>query len=41
MTVAAVASTPSVQHDGETVYFCCEGCMAAFTARLENASAPE
>ena len=28
MTVAAVASTPSVEHDGETVYFCCEGCKA-------------
>ncbi len=41
MTVAAVANTPSVQHDGETVYFCCEGCMGAFNARLENARAPE
>jgi len=30
MTVAAVAGTPSVQHDGETVYFCCEGCAAKF-----------
>ena len=28
MTVAAVAGTPSVEHDGETVYFCCEGCKA-------------
>ncbi len=33
MTVAAVASTPSVVHEGETVYFCCDGCRAAFEAR--------
>ena len=26
MTVAARPSTPSVEHNGETVYFCCEGC---------------
>jgi xanthine dehydrogenase accessory factor len=30
MTVAAVASTPSVEHGGEIVYFCCEGCKAKF-----------
>jgi YHS domain-containing protein len=30
MTVAVVASTPSVEHDGETVHFCCEGCKATF-----------
>jgi xanthine dehydrogenase accessory factor len=30
MTVAAVASTPSVVHDGETVYFCCDGCRTKF-----------
>ena len=30
MTVAAVASTPSVARDGETVYFCSEGCKARF-----------
>ena len=30
MTVAAAASTLSVEHDGETVYFCGEGCKAAF-----------
>ena len=28
MTVAVVAGTPSLEHDGETVYFCCEGCKA-------------
>ena len=38
MTVAAVASTPSVQHDGETVYFCCEGCKAKFEAQHEHAA---
>ena len=32
MTVAAVAGTPSVERDGETVYFCCEGCKAKFEA---------
>jgi xanthine dehydrogenase accessory factor len=37
MTVAAVPGTPSLEHDGETVYFCCEGCMAAFAARREHA----
>ena len=38
MTVAAVESTPSVQRDGETVYFCSEGCKATFEARGEHAS---
>ncbi len=37
MTVAAVASTPSVQHGGDTVYFCCEGCRDAFAAQHEHA----
>ena len=32
MTVAALASTPSLRHDGETVYFCCEGCRSKFAA---------
>ncbi len=35
MTVAAVAGTPSIRHDGEAVYFCSEGCKASF----EHASA--
>jgi xanthine dehydrogenase accessory factor len=30
MTVMAEASTPHVEHDGETVYFCCEGCKTKF-----------
>jgi xanthine dehydrogenase accessory factor len=32
MTVAAVAHTPSVEHDGETIYFCSEGCKSRFEA---------
>jgi xanthine dehydrogenase accessory factor len=30
MTVAVTASTPSLEHEGETVHFCCEGCRDAF-----------
>ena len=30
MTVAVTADTPSLEHDGETLYFCREGCKAAF-----------
>ena len=37
MTVAAVASTPSVTLDGETTYFCCEGCKSKFEAQHEHA----
>ena len=39
MTVAAVPGTPSVRLDGETVWFCGEGCRAAFEARHEHAAA--
>ncbi len=39
MTVAAAASTPSVRHGGETVYFCCAGCQAEFDQRHEHAAA--
>jgi YHS domain-containing protein len=41
MTVAAVAGTPSLQFEGETVYFCCEGCAAKFQAQHEHAFAAE
>lgn len=41
MTVAAVPGTPSLEHEGETVYFCCEGCLAAFQARHRQADAAE
>jgi xanthine dehydrogenase accessory factor len=37
MTVAAVASTPSLEHDGEMVYFCCDGCKARFLAEHDRA----
>lgn len=30
MTVAAEPSTPHVEHEGTTVYFCCEGCRTKF-----------
>jgi len=39
MTVAAIPGTPSVEHDGESIYFCCEGCKAKFEAQHEHASA--
>jgi xanthine dehydrogenase accessory factor len=39
MTVAAVASTPSLEHEGETVYFCSEGCKAKFEAAHQHAAA--
>jgi xanthine dehydrogenase accessory factor len=38
MTVAAVPGTPSVEHDGKTVFFCCEGCKAKFEAQHSHAS---
>ncbi|HEV7133672.1 MAG TPA: XdhC family protein [Gaiellaceae bacterium] len=41
MTVAAVPGTPSVELDGETVYFCCEGCASAFAAQHGHALATE
>ncbi|HUP32394.1 MAG TPA: XdhC family protein [Gaiellaceae bacterium] len=33
MTVAAVGDTPSLEHDGEIVYFCCDGCRTTFEAQ--------
>jgi xanthine dehydrogenase accessory factor len=30
MTVIVDADTPRVEHDGETVYFCCAGCKTKF-----------
>jgi xanthine dehydrogenase accessory factor len=39
MTVAAVPGTPSVEHDGETIYFCCDGCKAKYEAQHEHATA--
>jgi xanthine dehydrogenase accessory factor len=37
MTVTVVPGTPSLEHEGETVYFCREGCKAAF--ELQHAGA--
>jgi xanthine dehydrogenase accessory factor len=37
MTVAIVAGTPSVEVEGETFYFCCEGCATKFQAQHEHA----
>ncbi len=39
MTVAAAAGTLSVRHDGETVYFCGEGCKTKFEAAHQHAAA--
>ena len=39
MTVAAVANTPSLVRDGESFYFCGEGCRAAFASEGEHARA--
>ncbi len=33
MTVAAVPGTPSIEHEGKTVYFCCDGCKSKFEAQ--------
>jgi xanthine dehydrogenase accessory factor len=41
MTVAAVPGTPSVEHDGETVYFCCEGCKSRFEEQRAHAATPD
>ena len=30
MTVLATPDTPQLEHDGETVYFCCDGCKAKY-----------
>ena len=37
MTVTVVPGTPSTEHEGETVYFCGDGCKAAF--ELQHAGA--
>jgi xanthine dehydrogenase accessory factor len=33
MTVAALLGTPSLEHEGDTVYFCCDGCKSKFEAQ--------
>ncbi len=37
MTVAAVPDTPSLVHEGETVYFCCDGCKTKFESQHQAA----
>ena len=39
MTVLAAADTPQLEHDGETVYFCCDGCKAKFQQEHADAVA--
>ncbi|HEY0279369.1 MAG TPA: XdhC family protein [Solirubrobacterales bacterium] len=34
MTVVVLDDTPSVEHDGETTYFCCEGCRDRYEQQL-------
>jgi len=38
MTIPAEPATPHVEHDGETVYFCCEGCKAKYEAGIAGAA---
>jgi xanthine dehydrogenase accessory factor len=33
MTVVVSAQTPSAERDGETFYFCCDGCQRSFVAQ--------
>jgi xanthine dehydrogenase accessory factor len=37
MTVTVAADTPSLEHDGGTVYFCSAGCRRQFEERREPA----
>jgi xanthine dehydrogenase accessory factor len=37
MTVAAVAGSPSLTRDGETIYFCCDGCRSTYEAQHGHA----
>jgi xanthine dehydrogenase accessory factor len=37
MTIAVTGDTPSSERDGESVYFCCEGCRQEFEERREPA----
>jgi xanthine dehydrogenase accessory factor len=37
MTIAVTGDTPSIEHGGEIVYFCCAGCRRKFEERHEPA----
>ncbi|HTN23336.1 MAG TPA: XdhC family protein [Solirubrobacteraceae bacterium] len=39
MTVTAAESTPHLAHEGETIYFCCDGCLAKFQEEHADAVA--
>ncbi len=39
MSVVVDADTPRVEHDGETVYFCCSGCKTKFEKEHLHAAA--
>jgi xanthine dehydrogenase accessory factor len=39
MTVAALPGTPSLEHEGETLFFCCEGCRDRFALAHRHAGA--
>lgn len=39
MTVLATPDTPHLEHDGETVYFCCDGCLAKYQQEHADAVA--
>ena len=34
MTVLATPDTPHLEHHGETVYFCCDGCRTKYLAQV-------
>lgn len=38
MTVVASPDTPHLEHDGQTVYFCCEGCKAKYEQEHTHAA---
>src|SRR5262249_41694011 len=37
MTVAVAFDTPALTHEGETYYFCCEGCKSKFESKNAHA----
>jgi xanthine dehydrogenase accessory factor len=39
MTIVVADDTPSLEHAGETIYFCCMGCKLTFEERLGDAVA--
>jgi xanthine dehydrogenase accessory factor len=39
MTVAALPGSPSLEHQGETLFFCCEGCRDRFALAHRHAGA--